>query len=136
MRAAWESCPDIFGRNTEKRCVGCGATLTGRQRIWCGGDCATLFWQNHQWGSARQAALVRDRHRCTNCGSSGVRKWQLVGWNGKLWGYKESLEVNHKVPVMGRHATNGCHHHLDGLETLCHSCHVAETNRQFGRKSG
>lgn len=44
-----------------------------------------------------------------------------------------ALEVNHKVPILGRHGQFGCHHHLDGLETLCHACHVAETARQFGR---
>lgn len=45
------------------------------------------------------------------------------------------LEVNHKVPILGRHAEYGCHHHPDGLETLCHPCHVAETARQFGHRT-
>lgn len=44
------------------------------------------------------------------------------------------LEVNHIEPILGRHGQNGCHHHLEGIETLCHACHVTETNRQFGRK--
>ena len=41
-----------------------------------------------------------------------------------------SMEVNHKVPILGRHAEAGCHHHLDGLETLCHRCHVEVTATQ------
>jgi 5-methylcytosine-specific restriction endonuclease McrA len=41
-----------------------------------------------------------------------------------------SLEVNHRVPRRGGGYHAGCHHHLDGLETLCHRCHVAETNAQ------
>ncbi len=45
------------------------------------------------------------------------------------------LEVNHLTPILGRHAEFGCHHHLDGLETLCHRCHVAETARQFGYRT-
>lgn len=45
------------------------------------------------------------------------------------------LEVNHITPIMGRHAEFGCHHHLEGLETLCHRCHVQETARQFGYRT-
>jgi 5-methylcytosine-specific restriction endonuclease McrA len=135
MRSAWQDCPDIYGANTEKRCVGCGAPLKGRQRVWCSGDCETLFWQNHQWGMARAVVLVRDHKRCRRCGTTGTRVWQYQTWLGtdKSFSYKETLEVNHIIPVMGRHGQSGCHHHLDGLETLCHDCHVDETNRQFKR---
>lgn len=34
------------------------------------------------------------------------------------------LQVHHLTPVLGKHAVTGCHHHLDGLETLCHEHHV------------
>lgn len=44
------------------------------------------------------------------------------------------LEVNHKTPCLGQHKLNSCAHHLDGLETLCHSCHLEETGRQ--RRAG
>lgn len=54
-------------------------------------------------------------------------------WGEWLVGF--SLEVNHMEPILGRHAEKGCHHHLDGLETLCHACHVTETARQFGHRS-
>lgn len=42
-----------------------------------------------------------------------------------------SLQVNHRTPILGLHNHSGCHHHLDGLETLCdRPCHLEETNRQ------
>jgi hypothetical protein len=40
------------------------------------------------------------------------------------------LEVNHVDPRNGRGYHQGCHHHLDRLESLCHGCHVEETNAQ------
>lgn len=46
-----------------------------------------------------------------------------------VWEVKivRSLEVDHIVPVLGKHATPGCHHHLDGLRTLCSDCHAKRT---------
>lgn len=43
----------------------------------------------------------------------------------------KGLEVNHKIPRKGMGYTNGCHHHLDDVETLCHPCHVQETTKQL-----
>jgi len=43
---------------------------------------------------------------------------------------QRSLEVNHRTPVLGKHAEAGCHHHLDGLETLCHRHHLEATRAQ------
>ena len=40
------------------------------------------------------------------------------------------LEVNHIDPRRNRGYRWGCWHHLEKLETLCHPCHVDETNRQ------
>lgn len=40
------------------------------------------------------------------------------------------LEVNHITPILGRHKINGCHHHLDGTETLCRRCHLQTTALQ------
>ncbi len=42
-------------------------------------------------------------------------------------------EVNHIDPRNGAGYANGCHNHQDGLETLCHTCHV-ETTKQQGRE--
>jgi hypothetical protein len=47
---------------------------------------------------------------------------------------QSQLEVNHRVPCLGKHKENSCAHHLDGLVVLCHRCHVIETNRQ--RRAG
>jgi hypothetical protein len=40
------------------------------------------------------------------------------------------LEVHHVVARKGHGYGAGCHHHLDGLETLCHRCHAAITAEQ------
>jgi hypothetical protein len=44
------------------------------------------------------------------------------------------LEVNHKEQVWGKHGVAGCHHHVDGLETLCRPCHKKVTAAQRKRK--
>jgi hypothetical protein len=71
------------------------------------------------WSVAREAAKKRDNWTCVrpDCG-----RRRMAG-----------LEVNHVVPILGRHAEVGCHHHLDGLETLCHDHHLITTAEQFGR---
>jgi hypothetical protein len=117
----YDSCEGAFGSNPDHRCVGCGTPLRGRQTKWCGTDCESDFWSNHQYSAARERALKRDRRRCRKCGC-GPRP--------------SGLEVNHLTPIMGRHNQTGCHHHVDLLETLCHDCHLKETARQFGHHQG
>lgn len=56
------------------------------------------------------------------------RAWHSAEW-GELVQACE-IEVNHIVPRVGAGYHAGCHHHLDGLETLCHRCHVQVTNAQ------
>lgn len=102
------------GRNA---CRWCDAELEGRRTRWCSDRCARLYLKNHRWTDARKAARRRDKYACTECGSPGP------------------LEVNHIVPVMGKHNVIGCHHHLDGLDTLCHECHKRTTAAQFGYKT-
>jgi hypothetical protein len=109
-------CALAFGDNDEKRCVWCGNALTGRQQRWCSKDCADEFGRNHWWGWVRKAALARDGEACVRCGAD----------------WRAGLEVNHVVPILGKHGASGCHHHLAGVETLCHECHLDETARQFG----
>ncbi len=41
-----------------------------------------------------------------------------------------ALEVHHIVAREGHGYGAGCHHHLDGLETLCHRCHAVITAEQ------
>ena len=99
-------------------CDWCGKQLVGRQARWCGALCVAKYRNNHLWTYARKAALRRDRFRCVRCGRHN------------------DLEVNHKVPLGsvswfdGDRGRESCLHHLDGLETLCHDCHVVETRRQ------
>lgn len=59
-----------------------------------------------------------------------LRPWIEAADSLHRWARTLQLEVNHKAPVLGRHAEFSCLHHVDGLETLCHRCHVQETNAQ------
>jgi 5-methylcytosine-specific restriction endonuclease McrA len=119
----WDDCEDSYGFNRQKRCVGCGTPLTGRQEIWCSVQCGEVFWDNHAWTNARKARLKLDHYRCVRCGAGRVGVGQRSTRGG-------GLEVNHKTPVLGKHGKNGCWHHLDGLETLCRDCHLKETADQ------
>ncbi len=102
-------------------CWVCRSPLPNRRRKkYCSDACSLLYAQNHVWSCARWAALLRDKWRCVTCGAKDKKV------NGKYW----SLEVNHIVPREGKGMTAGCHHHLDNLQTLCHTCHVKVTNQQ------
>ena len=97
-----------------RRCFLCGRwPISTRRHHWCSDACGDLWYRNHQWGGARLAALRRDQYKC-------VRDPE----------HRSMKEVNHIDPRNGRGYHEGCHHHLAGLETLCHPCHVAETTRQ------
>ena len=67
---------------------------------------------NHVWAVARRERKRLDSYACVRCGSA------------------EGLEVNHRVPVRERGYVYGCQHHLENLETLCHTHHAQETARQ------
>lgn len=67
---------------------------------------------------------------CTATADIGRR----VGGHYVLITYVD-LEVNHRDPLVGAGYANSCRHHLDGLETLCHPCHVKVTNRQRSERS-
>lgn len=141
-------------------CNRCGKALIGRQTQWCSDECfAELAW-DHSWNWARNAARDRDGNRCVRCGSDGrdqrPKQWQRVesinharelglDWPvthrpaGLLFIARPRLpwlEVNHIKPRVGRGYGFGCHNHLANLETLCHRCHVAETNRQSAQRRG
>lgn len=126
-------------------------------RRWCSPECSDTYWGSHQWGVARQMALKRDEYRCVKCGSDGGTIYKCSMWTcQKPWpcekaGQEETirgygrplkrthqrvvmvgkLEVNHIEPRKGGGYNNGCHHHLEGLETLCHPCHVKVTTAQL-----
>lgn len=96
-------------------CRACNRILTGKQKRWCSKACYAVPGENHSWGDARRAALRRDLFMCQNCGISGRNV---------------KLEVNHIVPILGKHNENGCHHHQQNLETLCRPCHLEVTKQQ------
>ncbi len=105
-------------------CDMCGKTLTGRMRRWCGRDCEYWHDENHRWTDARQRAR------------NNVRKWVTgVGARYKCarcrkYFPRPDIQVNHIQPCLGKHGTNGCHHHQSNLEVLCKRCHVATTAEQ------
>lgn len=107
-------------RGSPLRCRWCNEKLTGRQKRWCSRKCGDAAFNNHWFSSARKsliyAAHVRRMKFCVKCSST------------------RALEVNHITPCLGAHGTASCAHHIDGLEILCHDCHVKVTRIQ--RESG
>lgn len=146
-------CSLVRWRGQPNGCRWCGRLLRGRQRRWCSADHGFEYARNHSWTEARAAALLRDVYRCTVCGVSdeeAAREWHdvealvavLTGTRPRLrdplrdrWLLDHRLEVDHVTPIRGLHSTPGCHHHLDGLRTLCHVHHLQVTAEQFGRAS-
>lgn len=141
----------------------CGTALKGRRRRWCSDECERTFTREHNWQAARAFAIRRDEGRCVSCGVSpdelvlewhrlrallelidalmgrDVRArarelWHLERQHMAAWRRDIALEVNHRTPILGRHGEFGCHHHVDGLETLCHRCHLDVTAEQFGHR--
>lgn len=132
-----------------------GGIAPGRR--WCSRKCSDTYWGSHQWNVARDMALKRDDYRCVKCGSDGGTTFKCSMWRcQKPWpcdkaGQEETirgygrpikrthtravvvgkLEVNHIEPRKGAGYNNGCHHHADGLETLCKPCHVEVTKEQL-----
>jgi hypothetical protein len=104
-------------KGTKGRCRWCNDPIGLRRRRWCSDKCNDLYRDNHWWHNAKKRARRRDKYRCVKCGATkkdGTR-----------------LEVNHIVPILGRHDESGCHHHIDGLETVCRPCHLIITKEQF-----
>lgn len=141
----------------ERCCVWCGNELPKRARRWCSRECTDEFTRQHNWQWARAAALRRDGHACVRCGHqpavmeeralAALSAMHLIGLATipprhprPLLPYTVvarerhnwRLEVNHITPILGRHGTFGCHHHIDGIETLCRPCHLDVTAHQFG----
>lgn len=98
-----------------------GKPLPPRRIYWCSDECVTLWLSNHEWGAASAAAITRDNATCRHCGH---RMGEIIG------GRRVALEVNHRDPRNGGGYDQGCFHHQDGLETLCHDCHIKVTNAQ------
>jgi hypothetical protein len=95
-----------------RQCFLCAGPLPKRRQHWCSDRCVSLWFENHEWRQAANAALRRD------------------GGCVRDLSHKGPFEVNHKVPRAGRGYHKGCHNHQKLLETLCHADHVIETVRQ------
>lgn len=106
--AALLACSASGWKGDPKHCRWCDAELTGRRKRWCSDECSNWFGRNHFWTWARNAAARRDKYLC--CWRDGC---------GKRY-----AEVHHLTPILGRHALGGCHHHIDGLVSLCHEHHL------------
>lgn len=152
-----DDCALLPHLDTPGVCNRCGTSLKGRQTQWCSDECQEELRRNHDWGVARRAALVRDGHRCVRCSGTGNRRQWVTLWahdrrhraqlidlgidpdgirGGRIQVAKALpwLEVNHIKPRNGGGYGWGCAHHQSNLETLCHPCHVAETNRQASER--
>jgi hypothetical protein len=119
-------------------CAWCGTELPPRRRSWCSDRCGDAFWANHWFSVARSTAKRRDRYRCTQCGARAPKRPVKTHYTAhakylaamRAWRKEKRtsrLEVNHKVPCIGKHAELSCAHHLDNLETLCPACHKQHT---------
>jgi hypothetical protein len=113
-------------------CAWCGAELPKRRRTWCSDRCSNAFWTNHWWTLARRAAKLRDKYRCKRFGERapkrGTPEWRTLRKTRRV-------EVNHIEQARGAHVRLSCIHHLTNLETLCVTCHKAETSAQARARS-
>lgn len=56
-------------QGAERTCNWCGEPLkTTRQQRWCQQSCVDAWSANHWAGYSRDAAILRDGHRCLRCG--------------------------------------------------------------------
>lgn len=156
-----DTCTALPHIDTPGVCNRCGTALTGRRTQWCSSACESAFRAEHDWNAARAAALKRDGRRCVRCGGVGKQKISTreircsdtyamrgvgIEWVGdRPAGWRDVvtvsrfvpwLEVNHIEPRCGGGYHWGCWNHQDNLETLCHGCHVIETNRQALERRG
>lgn len=118
----YRSCPLSLWEGGPWACRWCNRLLPARSTRWCSPQCRVTARANHEFGPARDAALQRDGYRCIRLGC------------GAMATFERALEVNHKTLIHGRHNEPGCHHHLDGLESLCGRHHDEVTAGQRARR--
>lgn len=71
----------------------------------------------HRWAKLRKLALERDQYLCQDCLLVGRISW--------------ADEVDHVKPIS---QGGELYPPLDGLRSLCVSCHEKKTNLELGRK--
>lgn len=153
-RCRW--CDGRFGASGPIDSIG-GSSVYGREDPggWCSLACADAYHRNHWWDLARLSALARDDERCVECGrgpaSISEGKYLLRAlihmseveaaalWSSPAWQRFRldcSVEVHHLVARHGAGYGSGCHHHVDGLITLCHRHHVETTAVHAAAQAG
>ncbi|MGV3589309.1 MAG: HNH endonuclease [Adhaeribacter sp.] len=109
---------DMFPDRKDGFCsCGCGAVLGGRRRRWATNDCtkfATAIWAiiDGQVGTFEYYVAKYQGRKCAVCRT------------------RRDLKVDHVIPV--KYGGGGCW--LSNFQMLCHNCHVAKTNKDFGWK--
>lgn len=107
---------------------------------WCSLTCTDRYEAEHEWVHARSAALARDHECCLDCGTGPAAIATARALiralipmdpmtSAQLWRSEEwlsvqlacSVDVVHRMPPAQGYRS-GCHHHLDGLVTLCRRC--------------
>ena len=68
----------------------------------------------HRWAITRRAVFARDSYRCMECGKAG------------------RLECDHVVPLQREPGQDP--YDVNGLQTLCRSCHIAKTAAENRRE--
>lgn len=123
------TCPLMRWDGDPARCRWCDGPLPPRRRRWCSDECNNAYGRNHMWAPARGAALRRDGPYARDGGGRGDDGWRCA-WPGcpgtaalRARGLTGAVEVDHIEPILGRHGEFGCHHHLEGLQTLHVVCH-------------
>lgn len=102
-------------------CRWCNGELPKRRQRWCCDECASEWNRNHWWTVASHRRKVMDGWRCVDCdGFKPEEAYEKAKRRSeeRAWRWRR-LEVHHLVPILGRHGESGCHHHLDGLVTVC-----------------
>ena len=109
---------EMFPAKPDAACAcGCGAAISGRRRRWASDDCtkfATTVWAIID-GQAGTISTFVKKYYGAKCSICGTRK---------------ELKADHIIPV--KHGGGGCW--LSNFQLLCHFCHVAKTNKDFGWK--
>lgn len=115
-------------RGDPKRCRWCNAELPGRRTRWCSNECSLQYDRNHVWSVASHVRKREDHDRCVECeGFTPTEAYDAALHRGEMAYARRyrKLEVHHLTPILGRHGEIGCHHHQDGLRTLCLFHHYA-----------
>ncbi|MBS1623853.1 MAG: HNH endonuclease [Bacteroidetes bacterium] len=107
----------MFPKRDDRTCsCGCGHTLGPRRHRWASDDCAAFAADIYAiiYGQRDTIRFYLKHYSGYRCQCGRVRR----------------MKVDHIIPV--KHGGGGCW--LSNYQFLCHACHVAKTNTDFGWK--